>query len=175
MGFRAAMNLQKQIKTRETFSARRLIVANDDRMLVVIRELITGLSSPEHSLVRLRSGQIITASKTLFLCALSGGKKIGKSRTLKSLIPFIRVIHNVFFVFYLQYANVEACLTVLRQNSVPGVESVTTNDIIGGRLKAILSLFFSLSRYKQASKLKAPSNKLQQAHTSTLDMMHATR
>lgn len=58
--------------------------------------------------------------------------------------------------FYLQFDNVEACLTVLRQNSVAGVENITTNDIISGRLKAILSLFFSLSRYKQASKLKAP-------------------
>jgi neuron navigator 2 len=51
---------------------------------------------------------------------------------------------------------VEACLKTLRQNVVPGVENITANEIISGRLKAILSLFFSLSRYKQASKLKAP-------------------
>ncbi|KAL7031114.1 hypothetical protein ACKWTF_006898 [Chironomus riparius] len=54
------------------------------------------------------------------------------------------------------FDNVEACLIILRQNCVPGVEIITTNDIISGRLKAILSLFFSLSRFKQASKLKAP-------------------
>lgn len=71
----------------------------------------------------------------------------------------------------------EACLNILRHNSVPGVENVTTNDIIGGRLKAVLSLFFSLSRYKQASKLKAPGGKLQPSQSNHLqnDMMHATR
>lgn len=73
---------------------------------------------------------------------------------------------------YLQFDNVEACLNLLRQNSVAGVETVTSNDIINGRLKAVLSLFFSLSRYKQASKLKTPSNKLQATQS---DMMHATR
>jgi hypothetical protein len=45
-------------------------------------------------------------------------------------------------------------LGVLKQNSVPGVENITANDLINGRLKAILSLFFSLSRYKQNSKPK---------------------
>lgn len=57
----------------------------------------------------------------------------------------------------LQFENVEACLTVLRQNQVGGLESISANDICSGRLKAVLSLFFSLSRYKQASKLKTPS------------------
>lgn len=77
----------------------------------------------------------------------------------------------------LQYDNVEACLVVLRNYSVPGVENVTANDIIGGRLKAVLSLFFSLSRFKQASKLKAPHQKPPQSqpHSSQFDMMHATR
>lgn len=112
-----------------------------------------------------------------FVCSTSKKweKKLKTIWTLKWFVSFTQVIHNLLLFFFLQNDNVEACLAVLRQNSVPGVESVTTNDIINGRLKAILSLFFSLSRYKQASKLKAPSNKLQQAHTSTLDMMHATR
>jgi hypothetical protein len=64
------------------------------------------------------------------------------------------------FVFSLpsfQFENVEKCLTVLRQNQVGGLETITANDICSGRLKAVLSLFFSLSRYKQASKLKTPS------------------
>jgi hypothetical protein len=58
---------------------------------------------------------------------------------------------------------------------VPGVDGITTNDIITGRLKAVLSLFFSLSRYKQASKLKAPVSKLHstQPHHSSTDMLMA--
>lgn len=73
----------------------------------------------------------------------------------------------ILSLIYLQYDNVEACLIILRQNCVAGVEGITTNDIIGGRLKAILSLFFSLSRYKQQSKLKAPP--VRQLHSH--DMM----
>lgn len=61
----------------------------------------------------------------------------------------------------MQFDNVEACLTILRQNSVGGLENITTSDICSGRLKAVLSLFFSLSRYKQASKLKTPSKSQQ--------------
>lgn len=60
-------------------------------------------------------------------------------------------------LLYFQYDNVEACLSVLRQNQVGGLETITATDICSGRLKAVLSLFFSLSRYKQASKLKTPS------------------
>ncbi|CAG9803564.1 unnamed protein product [Chironomus riparius] len=60
------------------------------------------------------------------------------------------------------YDNVEACLAVLRQNQVGGLETITTNDICAGRLKAVLSLFFSLSRYKQASKLRTPTKGPQQ-------------
>ncbi|CRK90955.1 CLUMA_CG004644, isoform A [Clunio marinus] len=55
------------------------------------------------------------------------------------------------------YDNVESCLAVLRQNQVGGLETITAKDICSGRLKAVLSLFFSLSRYKQASKQKTPS------------------
>lgn len=68
---------------------------------------------------------------------------------------------NFLYVLYLQFDNVEACLTILRQNSVGGLENITTSDICSGRLKAVLSLFFSLSRYKQASKLKTPSKSQQ--------------
>lgn len=111
-----------------------------------------------------RSGQIIAAGRNCFqFPAFEPWKK-----------NFILLILNAF-KFYLQYDNVEACLNILRQNSVPGVENITTNDIIGGRLKAVLSLFFSLSRYKQASKLKAPSNRSSQSqlnHTQS-DMMLA--
>lgn len=66
--------------------------------------------------------------------------------------------NDLYFLcfLYLQHDNVERVLSVLRQNSVPGIEHITTNDIVNGRLKAILSLFFSLSRYKQANKIKDP-------------------
>ncbi|XP_041786525.1 protein sickie-like, partial [Anopheles merus] len=53
------------------------------------------------------------------------------------------------------YDNVNACLTVLKLHQVGGLESVTPNDICSGRLKAVLSLFFALSRYKQATKQKS--------------------
>jgi hypothetical protein len=53
-----------------------------------------------------------------------------------------------------QLENINRVLGVLKQNFVPGVENITANDLINGRLKAILSLFFSLSRYKQNLKPK---------------------
>ncbi|XP_036322412.1 serine-rich adhesin for platelets-like [Rhagoletis pomonella] len=50
------------------------------------------------------------------------------------------------------YDNVNSCLNVLRSQAVCGVDNITTNDICAGRLKAVLALFFALSRYKQQSK-----------------------
>ncbi|GAB0099372.1 Calponin-homology (CH) domain-containing protein [Sergentomyia squamirostris] len=50
--------------------------------------------------------------------------------------------------------NVKSCLTTLRLNSVGGLDAITATDIQSGRLKAVLSLFFALSRYKQATKQK---------------------
>ncbi|KAL1400997.1 hypothetical protein pipiens_006966 [Culex pipiens pipiens] len=61
------------------------------------------------------------------------------------------------------YDNVNSCLTVLRQHQVGGLESVTPNDICSGRLKAVLSLFFALSRYKQATKQKVAAAAAQAA------------
>lgn len=52
----------------------------------------------------------------------------------------------------LQYDNVNSCLHVLRSQSVGGLDNITTNDICAGRLKAVLALFFALSRYKQQAK-----------------------
>ena len=49
----------------------------------------------------------------------------------------------------------------MRANDVGGLESISASDICAGRLKAVLSLFFSLSRYKQATKLKTPSKSAQ--------------
>lgn len=43
----------------------------------------------------------------------------------------------------------------MRTHTVGGLETITANDICAGRLKAILALFFALSRFKQASKQKA--------------------
>lgn len=83
--------------------------------------------------------------------------------------------HRTFLsLFYLQLDNVEACLKILRENSVPGIEHVTAHEIVGGRLKAVLSLFFSLSRYKQVSKLKSPNIRAQQGQqTQHSDMILA--
>lgn len=60
-----------------------------------------------------------------------------------------------FYIF--QFDNVNACLNILRTQSVGGLESITTSDICSGRLKAVLALFFALSRYKQAAKQKTTS------------------
>lgn len=51
-----------------------------------------------------------------------------------------------------QFDNVNSCLHVLRSQSVGGLENITTNDICAGRLKAVLALFFALSRFKQQAK-----------------------
>lgn len=61
------------------------------------------------------------------------------------------------YVIYFQFDNVNSCLNILRTHSVGGLESITTSDICSGRLKAVLALFFALSRYKQASKQKSTS------------------
>ncbi|CRK87567.1 CLUMA_CG001364, isoform A [Clunio marinus] len=77
--------------------------------------------------------------------------------------------HLVHLLYLIEFDNVEACLNILRQHSVPGTDSITANDIIGGRLKAVLSLFFGLSKYRQ---LKAPSVRPQsQIYQSTSEMM----
>ena len=77
-----------------------------------------------------------------------------------------------FFKFlYFQLDNVEACLNILRQNDVGGLESIAASDICAGRLKSVLSLFFSLSRYKQASKLKTP-NRTSQTVTHQAQIHH---
>lgn len=51
-----------------------------------------------------------------------------------------------------QFDNVNSCLHVLRSNAVCGLDSITPSDICAGRLKAVLALFFALSRFKQAAK-----------------------
>ncbi|KAI8043481.1 hypothetical protein M5D96_004813, partial [Drosophila gunungcola] len=52
----------------------------------------------------------------------------------------------------INFDNVNSCLHVLRSQSVGGLENITTNDICAGRLKAVLALFFALSRFKQQAK-----------------------
>lgn len=41
---------------------------------------------------------------------------------------------------------------MLRSHEIAGLDSVTASDICCGRLKAVLALFFALSRYKQHAK-----------------------
>lgn len=60
-----------------------------------------------------------------------------------------------FSLFDFQFDNVNSCLNVLRAHSVCGLDSITTGDICAGRLKAVLALFFALSRFKQASKQRS--------------------
>ncbi|XP_073822561.1 sickie isoform X2 [Musca autumnalis] len=50
------------------------------------------------------------------------------------------------------YDNVNSCLNVLRTHTVSGLDNITTSDICCGRLKAVLALFFALSRFKHQSK-----------------------
>ncbi|XP_049282347.1 uncharacterized protein LOC125763349 isoform X3 [Anopheles funestus] len=79
------------------------------------------------------------------------------------------------------YDNVNSCLTVLKLHQVGGLESVTPNDICSGRLKAVLSLFFALSRYKQATKQKSslqlqpPQLQQQQQQQQQLPQQHQTK
>uniref|UniRef100_A0A1I8NF63 Uncharacterized protein n=1 Tax=Musca domestica TaxID=7370 RepID=A0A1I8NF63_MUSDO len=55
------------------------------------------------------------------------------------------------------YDNVNSCLNVLRSQTVSGLDNITTSDICCGRLKAVLALFFALSRFKQQSKQGKPN------------------
>ncbi|XP_061382858.1 protein sickie isoform X4 [Danaus plexippus] len=53
--------------------------------------------------------------------------------------------------------NVQCCLDFLHTQKVQGLEQVTAVDIRDAKLKAVLALFFALSRHKQASKQRTPS------------------
>ena len=58
----------------------------------------------------------------------------------------------VSFCFFLrQIDNISTCLGLLTALNIP-LEGVTPNDIHDGSLKAILTVFFALSRYKQQQK-----------------------
>uniref|UniRef100_A0A1A9W0B1 Calponin-homology (CH) domain-containing protein n=1 Tax=Glossina brevipalpis TaxID=37001 RepID=A0A1A9W0B1_9MUSC len=52
----------------------------------------------------------------------------------------------------MEYDNINSCLSQLRSHAISGLDNITTTDICCGRLKAVLALFFALSRYKQQSK-----------------------
>lgn len=59
----------------------------------------------------------------------------------------------------MQLENVQCCLDFLHAQKVQGLEQVTAVDIRDAKLKAVLALFFALSRHKQASKQRtAPSS-----------------
>lgn len=59
----------------------------------------------------------------------------------------------------LQLENVQCCLDFLHAQKVQGLEQVTAVDIRDAKLKAVLALFFALSRHKQAAKQRtAPSS-----------------
>ncbi|XP_057665931.1 protein sickie [Diorhabda carinulata] len=48
--------------------------------------------------------------------------------------------------------NINACLSFLHSQHVAGIENVSAQELRDGKLKAILALFFALSRHKQAAK-----------------------
>jgi hypothetical protein len=51
--------------------------------------------------------------------------------------------------------NINLCLGVLKAQHVSGLENVSAQELRDGKLKAILALFFALSRHKQAAKQRA--------------------
>ncbi|KAL1486039.1 hypothetical protein MTO96_031557 [Rhipicephalus appendiculatus] len=77
----------------------------------------------------------------------------------------MRIFLN-FFIFTLQVNNISACLTHLRSIGVT-FDGVTSKEIREGNLKAILGLFFSLSRYKQAQKAVAAATAAASSGTVT--------
>lgn len=62
---------------------------------------------------------------------------------------------NLHFSLLLQLENVQCCLDFLHAQKVQGLEQVTAVDIRDAKLKAVLALFFALSRHKQAAKQRA--------------------
>ncbi|CAH7332356.1 Nav3 [Phodopus roborovskii] len=64
------------------------------------------------------------------------------------LAEIIQTIVAFSLLFMLQIENVEVCLSFLAARGV-NVQGLSAEEIRNGNLKAILGLFFSLSRYKQ--------------------------
>lgn len=61
----------------------------------------------------------------------------------------------------LQLDNINLCLNLLKAQHVSGVDSVSAQELRDGKLKAILALFFALSRHKQAAKARAQQQQQQ--------------
>ncbi|VEN54329.1 unnamed protein product [Callosobruchus maculatus] len=62
----------------------------------------------------------------------------------------------------IQLDNINLCLSTLRNQHVAGVEAVSPQELRDGKLKAILALFFALSRHKQAAKVRAQQQQQQE-------------
>lgn len=56
-----------------------------------------------------------------------------------------------YWPFFMQIDNIRACLTCLGELGV-SVDGIQAQDVRQGNLKAILGVFFSLSRHKQHQK-----------------------
>lgn len=67
------------------------------------------------------------------------------------MYAIIEFIINILCLSF-QLENVQCCLDFLHAQKVQGLEQVTAVDIRDAKLKAVLALFFALSRHKQASK-----------------------
>lgn len=98
-----------------------------------------------------------TASRTT--CSTAVNNIVLSSRCEKKYykfeLPYFFIIKKYFFHFfhYQQYENVNNCLNALRALHCE-VDAIKANDICAGRLKAILTLFFSLSQHKQTASHK---------------------
>ncbi|XP_028173965.1 protein sickie isoform X6 [Ostrinia furnacalis] len=62
--------------------------------------------------------------------------------------------------------NVQCCLDFLHAQKVQGLEQVTAVDIRDAKLKAVLALFFALSRHKQAAKQRTTPSSGNVANTT---------
>lgn len=70
----------------------------------------------------------------------------------------VKYIINIIIFYFFQLENVQCCLDFLHAQKVQGLEQVTAVDIRDAKLKAVLALFFALSRHKQATKQRVPSS-----------------
>ncbi|CAH1134529.1 unnamed protein product [Ceutorhynchus assimilis] len=50
--------------------------------------------------------------------------------------------------------NINLCLSTLHSQHIQGIEGISAQELRDGKLKAILALFFALSRHKQATKAR---------------------
>lgn len=63
---------------------------------------------------------------------------------------------NDIIIYLFQLGNIKSCLDLLETLGV-ALDGITAHDVKEGNLKAILGLFFALSKYKQKQKQQQKS------------------